>query len=267
MDGPLFSSAEEAACWAAELPEPALGRARFEYVASTSSTQDMAFAAAELGAPGGAVFAADQQTAGRGRQGAAWLAPAGSSLLFSVLLRPAPPSEDSGRAALSAALAVCRAAAKFCGVDPAVKWPNDLLLAGGKFGGILIESRGAAAGLGLGINVLQGPEDFPAELTGRATSLAAGLGEPPDRKWLLAMLLIELGALFGEAPEPWESVRLDVTRRLAWRGRAVRVAGTDLAGTLLGVDEVGQVVIERGDGQRLTAATGSLELDEDGPGT
>jgi BirA family biotin operon repressor/biotin-[acetyl-CoA-carboxylase] ligase len=255
---PLFATRAEAVEWAGALPEGTPGREIMEYHSSASSTQDLAFAAAERGAPGGAVFLAEEQSAGRGRQGAKWTAPPGCALLLSVLLSPAPAAGASGRVSLSAALAACRAVEKVCAAAPAIRWPNDLLLGGRKFGGILVEVRGAAAVLGLGVNVLQGEDDFPEDLTRRATSLAIEVRDRPDRRWLLGMLLVELGRSVGPGSEPWENLRLEVARRLAWRGRPVRVGAQ--RGTLTGIDADGRLLLEGEGGSRLAVASGSPEL-------
>ena len=267
MNGPLFppGDTEAPARWAAGLPQNSAGRAMLEYRVSTGSTQDLALAAAGRGAPDGAVFIAEEQSAGRGRRGAGWLAPAGSALLVSVLVTPAPPPERSGRTALAAALAACRAVESVSSARPEIKWPNDLLLGGRKFGGILVEVRDGAAAVGLGLNVLQAQEDFPPELAGSATSLAAApppAATSPDRLALLGALLGELGRLLDEKSD-WENVRAEVERRLAWRGRAVRVAaGESISGRMIGLDARGALVLESEDGGRRAAASGSLELDE-----
>jgi len=267
---PLWAGgAQAAARWAAALPAGAFGRAGLAYFPETGSTQDEAFAAAAQGAAHGAAFVADSQTAGRGRRGAAWTAPPGSSLLVSVLLKPAPPAKGSGRMALAAAVAAARAVESAVpGMRLEIKWPNDLLLAGRKLGGILVESRRGWAALGLGINVGQRPEDFPAELGERATSLAAELGSAPDRLVLLAALLTEMGRIFaspGISAESWAALRAEAERRLAWRGRQVLVAGGpqgSLVGRLVGLSESGGLVLESPGGAHRVAAAGSLELAE-----
>lgn len=257
---PLFASPQEASGWAAELPAEAVGREMLEYSSTVRSTQDQAFEAAGRGAPHGAAFVAEEQSAGRGRQGLGWSAPAGSALLLSVLLRPAPPAGDQARTALGAGLAACRAVEKGCALHPDLKWPNDLLLGGRKVGGVLVEARGGVAVLGIGLNVLQEPGDFPEVLRDRATSLAAQTGDRPDRRWLLGLLLVELGRILDGGGEDWGAVRLEVARRLAWRGRRVKVG--DLCGTVTGLDGSGRLTLLGDSGEVLAVGSGSPELVE-----
>ena len=146
---------------------------------SVTSTNDVARAAAEGGAPSGTVVVADQQTAGRGRLARVWFSPPGQGLWTTVLVRP-----GAGRPGLLtwltplAGVAAALTIRKRCGVPVMLKWPNDLMVGGRKLGGILAESRMEPgptcryAIIGLGLNVRQSAADFPAELAGRATSLA-----------------------------------------------------------------------------------------------
>ncbi|MBV9949823.1 MAG: biotin--[acetyl-CoA-carboxylase] ligase, partial [Myxococcales bacterium] len=109
-------------------------------LASTTSTNDEAKLAAKDGAPHGATWVAEVQTAGRGRQGRAWVAPAGEGLLFSVLLREGRLLEPSRlpAVALVAGLAVRDAVARAApAARPMIKWPNDVLVAGSKIAGVL----------------------------------------------------------------------------------------------------------------------------------
>mgnify|MGYP001045584361 CR=1 FL=1 len=260
MSDRLFASGAEAAIWAAGLPEWVPGRRHFEYVTSTSSTQDMAFAAAKRGAPSGSLFLAEEQRAGRGRHGSTWVDAAGKSLLFSVLLSGDVVSEGGGRIPLGAALAVCRAVEELCDAAPAVKWPNDLVLGRRKFGGVLTEVRGGTAVLGVGINVLQGQADFPAELAGRAVSLAAECPGMVGRVPLLEAVLDQLSLLLGPGHQSWEEIAAGVAERLAWTGRQVRVGA--LQGAVSGISREGHLMLTGRDGRKLVAVSGSPELIE-----
>lgn len=169
---------------------------RIERHASIGSTNDEALRRAEEGAAEGLVVTADTQTAGRGRQGRTWSDAPGKSLLFSVLLAPAIPLPSFPLLALALAASVAGAGRAVAGAPLEVKWPNDVTHLGRKLCGILAESRSAAGSrapllvIGAGVNVNQAPEDFPAEVRGRATSLrmAAG-GRAVDREPLLAEIL------------------------------------------------------------------------------
>ena len=146
----------------------------------------------DAGFPEGAVAVCEEQTSGRGRLGRTWEAPLGSSILVSILLRPpaaSRPAELTLVAALAAALAIERAA----GRSAEVKWPNDVLLDGGKVSGILAEvvpGHPEAVVIGAGVNTLMTRADLPVET---ATSFAAtGLEVDEDR--LLADYLVTLDA-------------------------------------------------------------------------
>lgn len=265
--GALFAGGPfEAARWGSSLPAGSFGRAWLGYFAETGSTQDEAFRAAARGAVHGSAFVADCQSAGRGRRGAAWKAPAGSSLLLSVLLRPAPPAALSGRLALAAAAAAARAVESVAPrLSVEVKWPNDLHVGGRKLGGILVESRRGAAVVGIGVNVSQRAADFAPELRERATSLAIASGAAMERRALLAAILAEFGRVFRSAEvssAQWERLRAEAGSRLAWRGREVRVtgcAGGSFCGRLAGLAENGGLVVETGEGAARTVVSGSLE--------
>ena len=138
------------------------------------STQDVLHLLAAEGAPGGTLVLAEVQTAGRGRQGRRWESPRGTGLWLSVLLRPgAPPA--GGSLAIRTGLAIVEALTAVAPVlGPRLKWPNDIMVAGRKAGGILCEARWSGDTLGwiavgVGINV-HGPLD--AAVQGRAIALS-----------------------------------------------------------------------------------------------
>ena len=159
-----------------------------------ASTNDRVRQLAELGAAEGSSVVADRQSGGRGRLGRAWHSPSGG-LWVSTLLRP----DQADGISLLGALACRRALAGF-GFECRVRWPNDLLLAGKKVAGVLVETRlrGARcdfAVLGLGLNVAV--TEFPDELSEIATSLALQ-GEAPPRETLLASYIKHLESLYQE---------------------------------------------------------------------
>jgi BirA family transcriptional regulator, biotin operon repressor / biotin---[acetyl-CoA-carboxylase] ligase len=204
----------------------------------TDSTNERGKELALAGAPHGTLVTADEQTAGRGRQGREWTAPPRSALLMSVVLR-----ELDEILPLAAAVAVAEAV----GGETTIKWPNDIWIDGRKVAGILVEGRPQEgwAVLGIGLNVTT--EEFPAELAETATSLRlVGLTRSPED--VLRDVLSSLDAWLGAPP----------TRVLgAWRERDAlrgqRVRWSDGEGVAGGIDDSGALMVE--------TATGPIVLD------
>lgn len=217
-----------------------LGSPRIHY-AETTSTNDRAWEQARRGAPEGTLITADYQTQGRGRRGRRWSAPPRTSLLFSVLLYPRLPFEQTSLLTLAGGIAAARAIQVTTGLNARLKWPNDVLLNGRKVGGVLTETEWegpiiARAVLGVGLNVNVAVDEWPSELHDRATSLLIELGQPVSREVLLKACLQELETLYEALRQPegratvltvWRS--LDVTRgqwvqreagEEKWRGRS-----------------------------------------------
>jgi BirA family biotin operon repressor/biotin-[acetyl-CoA-carboxylase] ligase len=160
----------------------------YRYAESTDSTQRMlAEDAAE-----GAVAVAEVQTEGRGRLGRAWEAPAGTSVLVSVLLLPAVEAPKLPELSLVAGGAVAQAIAEVTGLEPAIKFPNDILVRSRKVAGILAESSEGRVVLGIGVNVNQTLEQLPKGVKTEPTSLSLELGGPVSRARLLAAILLQL---------------------------------------------------------------------------
>jgi BirA family biotin operon repressor/biotin-[acetyl-CoA-carboxylase] ligase len=160
----------------------------YRYAEITPSTQRML---AEDQAEG-AVAVAEEQTEGRGRLGRTWEAPAGTSVLVSVLLLPAVAASRLPELSLVAGNAVAEAILEVTGIAPAIKFPNDLLVGGRKVAGILAESSEGRVVLGIGVNANQTLEQLPANAQTEPTSLRLELGEPVSRLQLLAAILLQL---------------------------------------------------------------------------
>ena len=242
----------------------------FEMVAATGSTNDDLVARAGGHADDGLVLATDHQSAGRGRLDRRWQAPAGTNLTFSVLLRPswlATAGSNTGpdrRGLVTSALAVSVAEVlEALGLDTAVKWPNDVLLAGpqaGKVAGILAElvtGERPAIVVGLGLNVdWPPPESVISDepVPPGATSLARA-GIRVDRWWLMVDVLVafdrQLAAL--ESTDGPERLRADHLAASATVGSRVRVErpGGDLVGDAVDLTVDGALVVEpdSGDGE------------------
>ena len=160
----------------------------YHYAEVTPSTQRM------LGEESaeGAVAVTEEQTEGRGRLGRRWEAAPRSSILVSVLLVPAVEPPRLPELSLVAGGAVAQAIAEITGIEPAIKFPNDLLIGMRKVAGILAESSEGRVVLGIGVNVNQTAQELPADTLTPPTSLRVVLGEPVDRARLLAAILLHL---------------------------------------------------------------------------
>jgi BirA family biotin operon repressor/biotin-[acetyl-CoA-carboxylase] ligase len=209
-----------------------LGRPRL-HLRVVDSTNQRARELAAAGAPHGTLVTASEQSAGRGRQGRVWTAPAGRALLCSLVVRSPPRLLP-----LAGGIAV----AELAGEEARLKWPNDVLRDGRKLAGILVEGRPQEhwAVLGIGLNVALREADFPPELRGRAGTL--GL-EPEAIEPTLAKLLEGLTRWLG-ASEP--EVLAAVRGRDALRGRQVRWAAGE--GTGAGIDDDGRLIVQTSDG-------------------
>ena len=141
--------------------------------------------------PEGAVAVTDEQTAGRGRMGRRWEAPAGSSILVSVLLRP-PPERRAAELTLVAGVATAVVVERATGLAAQIKWPNDVMLDRRKVAGGLAELKDGAVVLGIGLNVNQAPGELPSETKTVAGSLRSVTGREYERAPILADLLLEL---------------------------------------------------------------------------
>jgi BirA family biotin operon repressor/biotin-[acetyl-CoA-carboxylase] ligase len=233
-------------------------------VASSPSTSDEAKHAARAGAPHGATWVAEQQTAGRGRQGRAWLSTPGENLLFSVLVRTACVPSRLPPIALAAGLAVRDAVAIAAPESaPMLKWPNDVLVGGKKVAGVLVEaitagSRVEAVIVGIGINVLT--RDFPPEIADQATSIALVAATPPDRAAILADVIAALDRdLHVVLARGLGLLRARLEAVDALRDRRVRSDSGDV-GIASGIDDDGRLVVRRNDGISVRWNAGEVHL-------
>jgi BirA family biotin operon repressor/biotin-[acetyl-CoA-carboxylase] ligase len=242
------------------------------HLRSTTSTNDRARELAIGGAQHGTLVTAEEQTAGRGRQGRRWTAPAGSALLMSLVLRGAPEPLS-----LLAGVAVCDAV----GGGARVKWPNDVVVesrseprpALRKLAGILVEGRPQEgwAVLGIGVNVAARVEDMPDEL--RDTAATLGLRSDAIesvRATLLAAVGRRLAAPVDQTLEEWRALDALHGRKVSWRsGRDSgpddgRACGAGQCGRAEGIDETGRLIVVQLDGRRVTLDGGEVHLRDGG---
>jgi BirA family biotin operon repressor/biotin-[acetyl-CoA-carboxylase] ligase len=235
----------------------------------TGSTNSDAMALAAQGAPEWTVVVAAKQEAGRGRLGRTWVAPSGTSLHVSVILRPSADPADGPVFSLVAAVAAAEACGVACGVDVRCKWPNDLLVGNRKLGGILAEAsvegtRLRAVAVGTGINVHQREEDFPAGLRAPATSIAIEGGRA-DIPGLLQAYLGALRRLCEEgAPGLAERVAGPYRERCETLGRTVEVStgsGAQVRGRAVDLGPRGELVVETASGRRTVTSGEVVHLD------
>ena len=230
------------------------------------STNTVAMEAAGAGAPEGSVFLAEQQTAGRGRGANQWHSARSSGIYCSVLLRPALPPSDALILSLAAGLAVFSAVQEIDSrAVPDLKWPNDLLIEGKKFCGILTEmnaevTRVRHVVVGTGINVNQA--SFPAELQAVATSLRLATGTEWSRVELCTALLKSLDREYRgllEAPDAFNSILCRFQERSSSvRGRQVEVEGdAGFEGMTEGLDSRGFLQVRTAQGVR-TVLSGTV---------
>jgi BirA family biotin operon repressor/biotin-[acetyl-CoA-carboxylase] ligase len=246
-----------------------LGRA-YEWRETCTSTNDVVAERARAGAPTGLVVAAETQTAGRGRLGRSWHAPAGENLTFSCLLRPQRPASEIPPLTLLVGAAVADALAPL-GLEPRLKWPNDVQLvdgAGGrrKLAGILTETSTAGERVehvvvGIGVNV--NTTSFPPELEDRATSLRQALGRTLDRARVLADVLAALEPRLDDFDRRGAAAAVEAFAahaRLPDRCRVNLPGRPDdvLEGIALGVDPDGALLLKDDDQRVHRVVSGEL---------
>lgn len=228
------------------------------------STNTEALVWARRGAPEGAVVVADHQSRGRGRWGRAWSSAPGKLLQFSLVLRPQMKPEQLGLVTTALGVACADAIQLLCGLEPTIKWPNDVRVGGRKVAGILVETELSGASVdvviaGMGINVGWQADEIPAELHATTTSLAAelGAGNEPDRSALLDEVLKVFARLYRSLPADAAAVVEAARVRSDVLGREVTVAlATDgaISGRAVGVSALGELELQTDDGlQRLSA--------------
>ena len=237
---------------------------RLLFFQEITTTMDEAARQAESGAEEGTVVVAERQTAGRGRQGRSWVSREGN-LYFSAVFRPT--METLPFLSMIAGVATSRAIRKTTGLDPRIKWPNDVILSGKKVGGILVESavegeKVLYAIVGIGINVNLDTEKLE-DIAGHATDLNTAAGRSVPREEVFRQLLHDLDSLYlqviqGESPLPeWRTLVETLGQRVQTR------RGKDYyRGLAEGLDELGNLQLRLDDGQLVTLTAGDVTLQD-----
>jgi len=237
------------------------------YFQAVDSTNSKAYELALDGAGEGEAVIAESQEKGRGRLERHWFSPPFLNLYLSVILRPKIPPSQTSLITLMAAVPTAETIKKYSGLDPLIKWPNDILLKDRKVAGLLNEihsemDRIHFVILGIGVNLNMDGKMFPKEIRTLATSLKEETGRKISRKDFVQTLLYEL--------EEWYSIFLkegSETILKAWReraqikGRPVKVTsfGETLTGVAIDVDSDGALILETADGKRKRVVAGDIE--------
>jgi BirA family biotin operon repressor/biotin-[acetyl-CoA-carboxylase] ligase len=216
-------------------------------LAITGSTNDDLRELAEQGAGNLTTVIAEEQTAGRGRRGRTWVGAPEKSLHLSALVRPDDTSCLTA-APIRVGMAVATALQERTGVTTRVKWPNDLDVNGRKLGGILCESvlgEKPFIVVGIGINVYQTHDDFPADVAARATSVRLEGGRP-DRADVAGAVIAALGACAPRIATPFSPDELALLAQLdVLRGKPIEIDGAP-AGVAQGIAASGALRVLRG---------------------
>ena len=236
-----------------------------EYRARVESTNDVARPIADAGAADGSLVIADEQTAGRGRLGRAWIAPPRTSLLMSIILRPNLAPHQTARVAMAVALGACDGIRAATGLDAQLKWPNDILLRGKKCGGILAESSTVEerveyviVGLGLNVNFARAAvEGIPAD----ATTIADELGAPTPRAPLVQVVLRAIERYYLRL-RAGDNLREEFAARLTTLKQRVHAQAPWGAeeGVAEDVDDDGALLLRRADGSTVRLIAGDVTL-------
>lgn len=247
----MTGSAELLRHWQALNCTHLLGLPHIHY-RTADSTNARALELAELGAPAGTLVTAAEQTAGRGRQGREWQAPAGKALLCSLILERPPQLLP-----LLAGIAIAEVVESVAEPTESVllKWPNDVILGGGKVAGSLIQGRPQEAWtvLGIGVNVAFSPRELPAEIGRHAASLEL---ERASIEVVQRRLLERLGHWLGQSTT---NVLAAFRQRDTLLDQDVRWAGG--SGVASGIDDSGALTVKLSGGEEVSLQSGEVHLE------
>ena len=257
-----------AAALSAKLSTHILGNP-LHFFSTIDSTNTYAARLAHEGAFEGTTVIADSQSGGKGRLGRSWVSPPGVNLYLSVILRPPVSTAVAPQLNLLAAIAVADAIRETTRLSPAIKWPNDVLVADKKVCGILAEMQTDTGGLravivGIGVNINAPLSAFPEELRDKASSLLIAGGQTIERSTFTASLLTHLEKSYVLWLQEGFS-----TLRLRWERYAAHLLGTRISvavpegtvvGTVLGLDRDGGLLVQGDNGERHRLLAGDVTV-------
>ncbi|MCK9275781.1 MAG: biotin--[acetyl-CoA-carboxylase] ligase [Syntrophales bacterium] len=235
------------------------------------STNTRAIQLAAQGAREGDVVIAESQTGGRGRlRGRRWQSPPNVNLYASIILRPKIAPSIASTMTLMAGVAVADVLSGYCPGDVCLKWPNDVLIKMKKVCGILTEMKAKKEAIeyviiGIGININMRSNEFMEEFRAGSTSLSAETGNEITRSEVAAKVFNSLDAWYQTyLSQGFDNVREKWLRYAGILGRHVEVKGksTIERGMVLGIDEEGALLLERGDSEILKILSGDVYIGE-----
>lgn len=220
------------------------------YFPETDSTNRRARLLAQEGAPHGTLVLADKQTAGRGRRGRGWISPAGEGIFMSLLLRPNVHPSQVAKLSLLTALAVANAIELETGLDAQIKWPNDIVIAGRKVCGLLLEMTADESAVydvvaGVGINVHQ--KELDPEIAHTASSLDLLAGKTFSRAALVRAFLVEFEKAMALSDEAMMGLYQARSATLGQKVQVIALTGT-FTGTARGIMDSGSLLVEDEEG-------------------
>ncbi|MDP2156352.1 MAG: biotin--[acetyl-CoA-carboxylase] ligase [Nitrospirota bacterium] len=236
---------------------------------SVESTNDLAMSLATKGEiPPGRVLIADHQTRGKGRLGRTWESPAGANIYMSLIIRPELEPKDTTMLTILAGVAGALALQRSCSIPVSIKWPNDLVIADKKLGGILTEVRAdpdrvALAVIGIGINVNMEYKGLPEVIRNIATSVKIETGKNHPRNGIIIQLLREFELWYTILKKKGKKPLLDAWRKnSSTLGRKVNVAmqHVSFSGIAEDIDDNGMLVLKMRSGERKTISSGDISF-------
>lgn len=246
------------------------GQGIIDYHEMIGSTNDRAKELAAQGSAEGSLVVSEDQNRGRGRKGRTWFSTASHGICISMILRPSMNPSEASRITLMTAVALAETFRDITGLEVTIKWPNDILIRGRKLSGILTEmsmemDRVDYVVVGVGVNVNNPADHFPAEVRDIATSLAVETGHAVSRVDLLRQFLARFescyalveGQGFSQIMKRWKALSDIIGRTVA-----VDLIGSRIQGRVEDVDETGVLVLRDGDGQVHRVISGDVLLQD-----